>query len=98
MVKGSSIIANRNGIHVRPSRIISDEAASFSSTVTLHANETTVGGLHMMNLLCLGLKQGDQVDIEAEGPDEQQALCRLKELFETHFDFPPEEETEDDHS
>ncbi len=88
MIKGSAVILNSNGIHVRPSRVISTEAASLPGEIILHANDITVTPVTIINLLALGLKQGDQVDIMIQGTDNDQVLKRLVELFETHFDFP----------
>lgn len=65
-------------------------------SVTLHANGISVTNLQMISILCLGLKQGDIVEITVEGEDEQRVFHRLKQLFETHFDFPAEQE-EDNH-
>ena len=38
----------------------------------------------------LGLEQGAEVTIQVTGPDEEQYALKLAELFETHFDFPPQ--------
>ena len=43
----------------------------------------------LMQLLSMELHQGSRVNVEVEGPDEEQVANRLVELLETHFDFPP---------
>jgi phosphocarrier protein len=38
-----------------------------------------------MGLMMLGAPQGTEVDIEAEGPDAEEALAALKALVEVKF-------------
>jgi phosphotransferase system HPr-like phosphotransfer protein len=38
--------------------------------------------------MILGLEQGSQITIQAEGPDEAATAAKFKELFETEFEFP----------
>jgi len=89
MVKGSAIVTNTNGIHVRPSRVIASAVASHTERITLKANGFTVTQVNMMNLLSLGLKEGDKVEITVEGEAEKQVLAQLTALLETRFEFPP---------
>jgi hypothetical protein len=45
-----------------------------------------------MALISMGLRQGQGITIQVEGPDEEKVCRQLTELFETEFDFPPREE------
>lgn len=89
MVKAMAVISNSNGIHVRPSRVIASALASSSAQISLKANGFTVSSVNMMNLLSLGLKQGDSVEVAIEGEEEQQVLAQTIALLEARYDFPP---------
>ena len=52
------------------------------------ANDICINTMNMINILCLGLKEGDVVDITLEGPEEEHMLQRIIELLEREYDFP----------
>ena len=88
MVETTAVIKNEAGIHCRPTAVITQAAAGFKSTVTVIS---PAGQCHLgsaLELMMLGLEQGTQVTLQAEGPDEAEAAEKFKELFETNFDFP----------
>lgn len=81
-------IRNKAGIHCRPSSAIMMAAADFPGTSFL---VTTAGGTtelkSILDLLALGLQQGDCVTVRATGPDEVAACEKIAGLFEKEFDF-----------
>jgi phosphotransferase system HPr (HPr) family protein len=88
MVEVKAVIKNEAGIHCRPTAVITQAAAGYQSTVTVSAPS---GACHLgsaLELMMLGLEQGTQIIIQAEGSDEAAAAEKFKELFETNFDFP----------
>lgn len=88
MVEVKAVIKNEAGIHCRPTAVITQAAAGIKSTITVVA---PAGHCHLgsaLELLMLGLEQGTQITIQANGPDEVEAAAKFKELFETEFDFP----------
>jgi phosphotransferase system HPr (HPr) family protein len=88
MVEVKAVIKNEAGIHCRPTAVITQAAAGVKSTLTVlsPAGQCHVGSA--LELLMLGLEQGTQITLQAEGPDEVEAAAKFKELFETNFDFP----------
>jgi phosphocarrier protein HPr len=88
MVEQKAVIRNEAGIHCRPTAVITQAASGFKSTVTViaPAGHCEIGSA--LELLMLGLEQGTQISIQADGPDETAAAAKFKELFETEFDFP----------
>jgi len=88
MVEVKAVINNEAGIHCRPTAVITQAVAGFKSTVTV---TSPAGHCHLgsaLELMMLGLEQGTQITIQAEGSDEAAAAAKFKELFETNFDFP----------
>lgn len=88
MVEVTAVIKNEAGIHCRPTAVITQAAAGFKSAVRViaPAGRCEIGSA--LELLMLGLEQGTQISIQANGPDEAAAAAKFKELFETEFDFP----------
>ncbi len=88
MVEVKAVIKNHAGIHCRPTAVITQAAAGVKSTVTVSAPSGICQLGSALELMILGLEQGTQITIQAEGPDEAAAAAKFKELFETEFDFP----------
>lgn len=79
-------IKNPTGIHARPAGTIVKAANAFGCKVELEANGTRISAKGMVGILKLGLKQGDQVTVIAEGDGEADALKAVGEVVETVFE------------
>jgi len=82
-------VQNAHGIHCRPSAVIVKEVMAYRGEITVSDGSRTCDPKSVMNLIALGLQQGNTVKIAVSGPDEEQMCRHLVELFEKHFDFPP---------
>ena len=89
MIQLKARIRNGNGIHCRPSAVIIKEASTMASKLCVTSPSGQSNLMSIMDLLAMGLAQGEEVTITANGVDELLAAARLKELFERRFDFPP---------
>ena len=78
-------IPNKKGLHARASAKVVEAAARFKSTITVSKDGQSVDARSVMGLMMLGAPQGTVVDIEAEGPDAEEALTALKALIEVKF-------------
>ncbi len=84
-------IRNRAGIHCRPSGVILN---TINQEFPYHRFEIeTVEDKRielnsMLALISLGLALGAQATLRCTGPDEEKAIRRIGDLFETEFDFP----------
>lgn len=95
MISKKATIKNANGIHVRPSIVISTAVQDYAGTISIQSAEDSIDQVNTMNLLTLGLTAGDTITIQVSGPDEGEICGKLVRLFETHFDFPPRENVTD---
>ncbi len=82
-------IHNELGIHVRPSGLIIQETRSYSGVITLKSKGLEMQLNSIMDLLALGLVNGDEVEISVNGVDEESYCQKLVDLFQYDFDFPP---------
>lgn len=87
MVSGQATIINEYGIHCRPSAQILKEVTGYEGTMKVSCNGLDSGLKSIIELLALGIKKGDTVSLEVEGPEEAQMLDKLIQLFQTNFDF-----------
>lgn len=79
-------ICNERGLHARASAKFVKAASSFESEVKVTRDGTTVDARSIMGLLMLGAGPGSAIEIEAEGPDAEQAVEALAALVECRFD------------
>ena len=72
-------IRNRTGLHARPAREFVDIARRFQSEIRVYHGSKKANAKSILSILTLGVESGATVRIEAEGPDEELALCTLRE-------------------
>lgn len=86
-VKQTVEIKNKLGMHARPAMKLFELVQSFDAEVLLRNDSGTEAEANsVIALLMLDSAQGRQIEIEATGPEEVQALAAVIELFESGFD------------
>lgn len=79
-------IKNRLGIHARPAAKFAQAASSFDSAIRVMKDGLEVNGKSIMGIMMLAAAQGNLIQVEAEGPDETEALRVLGDLIDRKFD------------
>lgn len=70
------------GIHARPAGMLVKLAQEFDDTViTLHKAGKSARFDRVLMLMGLGVREGDEVTITAEGKNEEEAARRAEEFF-----------------
>jgi len=85
MIKSSITISNKLGLHARASAKLTKLAGSFKSDIHLSRNGRRVNAKSIMGVMMLAAGLGSEVEIEAEGADEGQAVAALRGLIEAKF-------------
>jgi phosphocarrier protein HPr len=86
MVTKQLVIQNEQGFHVRPAQIFTDKANEFKSTIKVRSESgEEADATSMLELMTLGLVKGTSITLEAEGPDQQEAIEALAGLIESKF-------------
>lgn len=75
------VIQNRLGIHVMPAKRIAAAAEAFECDIKLSTQNKTANPKEMIQILKLGLKQGDKVFLETSGQDEHKAQKIIGEML-----------------
>jgi phosphocarrier protein HPr len=85
MLQQSIEITNKLGLHARASAKLTQTASGFQSQVHLSRNGRRVNAKSIMGVMMLAAAKGTTVDVEAEGPDEQDAMNALVALINNKF-------------
>lgn len=82
------VVQDPVGLHARPAAMFVKLANKFAADISIR-NLTDSGqwanAKSILSLLTCGVKQGDRIEIKAEGIDEDIAIEALEELVETDF-------------
>jgi len=79
-------IINRAGIHARPAAVLVQAAKDFSSNIYFEKGRDRINAKSIMGILTLAATYGTELNIIAEGEDEEQAVQTMVRLFETKFE------------
>lgn len=89
-------VQNQLGLHARPAAKFVSTAAQFQSRITLQnlaGIGESVNAKSINQVITLGVRQGHQITIVAEGADADAALAALQQLVETNFGETQEQQT-----
>jgi phosphotransferase system HPr (HPr) family protein len=75
-------IKNVDGLNMRAATRFIEMAETFGSSITVRSGEKVVDGKSIMQMSMLAVPCGSKLRITAEGPDAQEAITALWELFE----------------
>ncbi|OGF49051.1 MAG: phosphocarrier protein HPr [Candidatus Firestonebacteria bacterium RIFOXYA2_FULL_40_8] len=78
-------IKNRLGLHLRAAATLVKITALFKSDIFLKKEEEEVNGKSIMGIMTLAAAQGTKIIIKAVGPDEKEALLKIKEIVDNKF-------------
>ncbi|MGI6737197.1 MAG: HPr family phosphocarrier protein [Anaerovoracaceae bacterium] len=82
MVSKKTKVVNSQGFHMRPATMFVNEMAKFSSDITLVAGDRKVNAKSLMNIIAAALKFGTELEVQADGEDEEAALAKAVELID----------------
>ena len=83
MVSKQTKIINPMGMHMRPAQLFVAAITPFKSNVTIKYGDRTIVAKSIMNLMAACMKQGSEIEVICEGPDEQECLDKAIELIES---------------
>lgn len=83
----SVTVRNKHGLHMRPARLIADEAAKFQSDIEIVKDDgRSVDAKSLMLIMTLGAAHGTALQITASGPDSTAAADAIAGLVGRDFD------------
>jgi phosphocarrier protein len=85
MIKATTTISNKLGLHARASAKLTKLAGGFPCDVWMARGERRVNAKSILGVMMLAAGIGTQVEIEANGEREQEALDQILALIEDKF-------------
>ncbi len=85
MIKTTVTISNKLGLHARASAKLTKLAGSHQCEVWMSRGERRVNAKSIMGVMMLAAGIGTEVELETNGPDEQQAMDALLALINDKF-------------
>ena len=82
----SAELVNQRGLHARASAALAREASRYNAKITVRYDGMTASAASIMDLLMLGARVGQTIEIDAEGEQAHEALDALCELIARKFD------------
>ena len=83
MVSQKITISNPQGLHMRPAGVFAKGMAKFESDVNIIFNGKTTNGKSLLNIIGACIKCGNEIELQCDGPDEEEALKTAVELIES---------------
>lgn len=78
MKKSTVEIKLQNGLEARPVAMLVQVASKYESRIYLESTGKKVNAKSIMGMMSLGLDNGDQVTVTAEGTDEDEAVAAIE--------------------
>lgn len=89
------MVPNQAGLHARPAALLAATAAEFNATIKVAApGKIPVSATSPIGLATLDARQGTTLEIEASGPQAQEAVVKLTDLVRNGFGELDTEEPE----
>jgi len=78
-------VTTRLGMNMRGAAYIVQNANRCKSAIRFTVGENTANAKSMMGLICLLVVPGTEVQVDVEGPDEEEAMARMSKVFAGKF-------------
>jgi phosphocarrier protein HPr len=85
VTRQSTRIVNKLGLHARPSALLVNTAGKFSSEIHVSRDELRVNAKSIMGVMMLAAEKGVELVVEADGPDETDAVAAVIKVIESGF-------------
>lgn len=85
MISRNVTIKNNHGLHARPATFFIQKANSYKSSIWVEKEDCRVNAKSLLGVLSLGIVQGTEITVIADGADEAEAINGLVALVESEF-------------
>jgi len=85
MIRATTTISNKLGLHARASAKLTKLAGSFACEVHMSRNGRRINAKSIMGVMMLAAGMGSEVELETLGSDEQAAMTALVALINDKF-------------
>ena len=75
------IIKTKPGLHLRVAGRVCEQARKTNSKITVRKGDRIADGRSIIDLLLLDAPEGTELELIAEGDDEETAIARIQQVF-----------------
>lgn len=83
MVSQKITISNPQGLHMRPAGVFAKGVSKLECDVTINFNGKAINAKSLLNIIGACIKCGSEIELECNGPDEEEALKTAIEMIES---------------
>jgi phosphotransferase system HPr (HPr) family protein len=76
------IVRNSSGLHARPAARLVEVARGFEAELVIERGEKQASCMSLIAIMKLGVSEGSEITLRADGPDAVPALDRIEQLFD----------------
>ncbi len=84
MAEFTAKITDPVGLHARPASVTVATASKFEADIKIDANGKSGNLKSIMNVMALGVRQGDSITVVATGTDAEAAVKAIQETMKTN--------------
>lgn len=81
MLKKTMKIKIQSGLEARPAALLVQVASQFDSSIYIEAENKKVNAKSIMGMMSLGLLEGEEVTVVADGADETEAMEKIEKYL-----------------
>lgn len=81
MLEKSMKVQLKNGLEARPIAVLVQVASQHESSVYIKSAGKKVNAKSIMGMMSLGLNNGEEVDVIADGKDEKDAIANIEKFL-----------------
>jgi len=85
MIKKTIVIVNKLGMHARPATLIVKAASKYRSDFRIIKEDMEINGKSIMGVMTLAAEYGSELELVADGVDEEFLIKEIAELFASKF-------------
>ncbi len=85
MINQKVTVTNSVGLHARPATFFIQKANEYKCSIWIEREERRVNAKSLLGVLSLGVTKDNDINIIADGPDEEAAIKGLSEIINTGF-------------
>ena len=81
MYMKETIVKCESGLHNKQATYFIQKANDFKSTIWVEVDNRRINAKSLLGVLSMGITTGTEVNLIAEGPDEEEAVAALTEML-----------------
>jgi phosphocarrier protein len=85
MKKKTIVVLNKMGLHARPAAVLVQNINRYQSVVKILKDGSEVDAKSIMCVMTLAAGRGSKLNFVADGPDENEVLITIENLFKSQF-------------